>query len=117
MKPLKALNLGLAFVIEVCMLLNFAYWGFHKWHSLVLGIGTPLIAVVLWSSFAAPKAKYRLIQPGLTVFKMLLFGLSAIALFRAGQRGWAGIFIVLAAINLTLAHMWNQDSPANHEKP
>jgi hypothetical protein len=55
-------NLGLAFVVELAGLGIFALWGWRTGGStptrLLLAIGLPLVAAVLWGLFAAPTANY-----------------------------------------------------------
>jgi hypothetical protein len=64
MDVLKALNLLVRFLLELCMLAAVGYWGF-KTHSgwtmkIIFGIGLPVVIAVLWGLFIAPKATYPL---------------------------------------------------------
>ena len=47
---LKNANLGLIFLLELCLLVVFASWGIHTGHGLaqkiVLGVGAPLLAEI-----------------------------------------------------------------------
>lgn len=104
----KTLNLGVAFVIELCMLAAFAYWGFHDYGWAVCIIA-PVLAIIIWGLLAAPKASRRLPQPWLAILKLMLFGLAAVALYIAGQKLPALIFIAVAVINLVLANYWHQE--------
>jgi Protein of unknown function (DUF2568) len=49
----RAVNLGLAFLLELAALAALCWWGFHvsaaTWVKVVLGIGAPLAAVIVWS--------------------------------------------------------------------
>jgi hypothetical protein len=49
--------------------------------------------------------KRRLTEPGLTIFKVLIFGAATFALWASGQGMLAVVFGVLAAINLIAARM------------
>lgn len=55
------LNLGLRFLLEICLLIVLGYRGMQTgkgWFLKVyLGIGVPLIFAVIWALFGAPKAK------------------------------------------------------------
>jgi Protein of unknown function (DUF2568) len=61
---LKVANLALSFFLEFCMLVGFAYWGFKTGSSLMaqlfLGIGVPLVVIVVWGVFLAPASMRRL---------------------------------------------------------
>jgi hypothetical protein len=97
------------------MLAGFAYAGWvgpePVWLKFVLAIGLPALAILLWAVWAAPKAgKRRLSEPGLTVFKVLIFGAAAAALWASGQGFWAEVFAALAAINLIAAWLLGQVS-------
>jgi hypothetical protein len=108
----KTLNLALALLLELCMLVAYCYWGFNAgdgWLAgTLLGIGTPAAAVILWGVFAAPNSSRRLHEPWLLCFKVMLFGLAAVALSAAGQTTLAAMFIVGSLVQLSLAHVWKQ---------
>lgn len=108
----RTLNLALALLLELCMLAALAYWGAtvgDGWLvGLVLGIGSPVVAVVLWTFLAAPNSPRRLPQPWLLMFKVVIFGLAALALANAGQSALAVVFALVVAVNLTLAWVWKQ---------
>ena len=113
MRSLRHANLLLAFMIELGMLAAFCYAGWASthivWLRLVLAVGMPGLAIVLWAVWAAPKAgKRRLKMPGLLVFKIAMFGAAAAALWVAGEAFVGSIFAVLAAINLIAAQIFRQ---------
>ncbi|MGW3917701.1 YrdB family protein, partial [Streptomyces sp. NPDC005070] len=62
-RPWFAANEILAFVVELAALACLSWWGFTVGDSgplhILLGLGVPLTAIVLWSLFAAPKARLR----------------------------------------------------------
>ena len=81
-------NLGLAFLVELAGLGIFALWGWRTGGStptsLLLAIGLPLIAAVLWALFAAPTANHG--GPVFTaVAKIAFFGLGGLALWSLGH--------------------------------
>ena len=108
----KIINLGLAFLLELCMLAAFAFWGFHSGATtpikLLLGLGAPLLVAILWGVFLAPRAAVALPRAVILGAKVVIFGLAGAALYTAGQPalGWvlAGVFLV----NLILAVVWGQ---------
>jgi len=85
---LKGANLALAFLLELCALGAFGYWGFKTGNAMFskigLGIGAPLLAAVVWGIFVAPRAAV----PGLLrfVIQALFFGLAALGLVATGHR-------------------------------
>lgn len=110
---LRVANLTLAFLIELAMLAAFAFAGWVGpepiWLKFVLAIGWPLLAIVLWAVWAAPRAgQRRLNPPALTIFKILMFGAATAALWAAGQGWLAALFGLLAALNLVLAALFRQ---------
>ena len=54
-RALKPLNLGLRFVLELCMLVALGIWGFSE--NIVLGIAAPLAAAVVWGLWIASKGE------------------------------------------------------------
>jgi hypothetical protein len=109
---LKAINTGLSFLLELAMLLAFGYWGFYgdksialKW---ILGIGLPLIIAVIWGMFFAPNAAKRLNGTNGTLLSLLLFLLSAVALFYAQHSTLAIVFALTAIANRVLILVWKQ---------
>jgi len=109
---LKVANLALSFFLELCMVLAYGYWGFKTGSGLVmqllLGIGVPLIVIVIWGIFLAPASKQRLQGVPHWTLEIILFVASIVALFIAGQPNWATTFAVLYAINVTLRLVWKQ---------
>jgi Na+-transporting NADH:ubiquinone oxidoreductase subunit NqrE len=109
---LKVANLALSFFLELCMVLAYGYWGFKTGNGLViqflLGIGVPLVVIVIWGIFLAPASKQRLQGVPHWMLEIILFVAAIVALFVAGQPTWATIFAVLYAINVTLRLVWKQ---------
>ncbi len=112
MTALKAINLGVAFLLELFMLAALAYWGFKTGSGLflqfVLGIGAPVIALVIWARFMAPRSVTRLKGAQYFGVKALLYGVAAILLASAGQLRPAIIFVVVVLINEVLIAVWKQ---------
>lgn len=108
----KNANLTLAFVLELCMLAAFCYWGFVTGHGtlqkLLLGLGTPLVVAIIWGLFAAPQATWPLPGAALFALKALLFCSAAVALWAAGHPALGVVFIVVVALNAALMGVWAQ---------
>lgn len=98
----------LAFLVELAALAVLCAWGFQAGGStavrLLLGIGLPLVAVVVWGLFAAPRARYDV--PALRLAtKLVVLGGAAAASFGVLPLGLAVAFAVVVAANLTLMHV------------
>ena len=109
MQLFKTFHLMLAFTLELALLAALGYWGFHNRkmpEKYLLGVGAPILAVILWWIWAAPKSANRLQQPGLLLFKISLFGLAAFGLYRSGQSGPALLLMVLAVLSAVWEFLW-----------
>ena len=113
---MKAINLGVRFLLELCMLAALAYWGYQTGSSLamklVLALGAPLIAAVVWGLFIAPRATRRLADPARLLLELVLWAAATAALAAAGQPTLAVIFAVVVAVNLVLGAVWGQRNVA-----
>lgn len=112
MQIFKSLNLAVAFLIELAMLVAFAYWGFNANANLLakilLGVGVPAIVIIIWGKWAAPKSERRLATPQLLSLKFGLFILAAIALQVSGKTTWAIWLFGIFMANIILAAIWKQ---------
>lgn len=112
MAAVQALNLGVRFLLELCILGSVGYWGFATHFSWLAkagwGIGIPLLIAVLWGSFAAPKAVLPLSGLPLLAFELIIFGAAPVALVAAGQPTLAAAFVAIYAVNKLLLVVWQQ---------
>ena len=105
------MNLALRFLLEICLLVALAVWGFQtgtgalRW---VLGLGAPAVAATLWGVWIAPASSRRLPMPGRLVGEAVLFGAGMAGLVAAGQPGWAALFAALVVVNWILLVVWKQ---------
>jgi hypothetical protein len=106
MEIIKAVNLAVAFFLELSMIVAFGYFGFHypkiiliKYILLIL---LPVIAMALWGYFAAPKSQHQLHQPFRYFFALAMFGAATALLFLTGNTMLASVFAILVLINQTL---------------
>jgi hypothetical protein len=106
-KGLHALNEGFAFVFEILALVAISWWGFHIGDNtadhVLLGLGAPLLAIVAWGLFAAPKSAVRTPMAGVLTVKIVVFGAAAVGLWFSGPPVLAIVFAVLVAANTTIA--------------
>lgn len=93
------LNLALRFLLEVAALGALGYWGWERSHGimrLVLGIGLPILAAVVWATFRvpgeSPSGHAPVPVPGAVrlLLEFGLFGCAIWALFdaEAARAGW-----------------------------
>lgn len=112
MDIVKALNLLVRFLLELCMLAAVGYWGFKTqsgWTmKILLGIGLPILIAVLWGLFVAPKATYPLTGVSHLVLELILLGSGAVALFASGKPKLGWIYILILVVNELLLIFWKQ---------
>ncbi|WP_339155892.1 YrdB family protein [Actinomadura luteofluorescens] len=105
--PLHALNEGLAFLLELVAIAALAWWGFtasgNVLVNIVLGLGAPAAAIVLWGMFAAPRARFTIALPLVLLVKAVVFGAGALAFYGVGHAATAIAFAVIALLNTALA--------------
>ncbi len=98
--------LTLAFAAELAALVALGHWGFAGGGSpvsrVLLGIGTPVVAAVLWGLFAAPQAPVQVAVLGLGV-KLLVFGSAVLALVATGHPRVAVALAVVALLSAALS--------------
>ncbi len=77
----KSFALLVRFLLELCMLGALGYWGFKTGDSAVtqvlLGLGAPLLAAVVWGLFIAPKATFEVPKAVWVGLQVVLFGAAA----------------------------------------
>ena len=84
------INLAVRFLLEIAALLSMGFWGYQQsdsWLRFVMAIGLPLIAAVIWGTFAVPDDPSRSVKapvpvPGILrlVIEIAIFGFGAWAL-------------------------------------
>lgn len=112
MEIIKALNLLVRFLLELCILIIFGYWGFKTGNQglskALLGIGTPMLFAIIWGTLLAPKATLRMPQPWLFLLELVIFGLTAWALNSTGKTSLAMAFGLIYVITKVLMLIWRQ---------
>jgi hypothetical protein len=105
-------NLALTFFLELSALIGLAYWGFQTGPTsiakFVLGIGAPLVAVVVWALFGAPRADWHLEGVARVILQILYFGSAALAFYSTGNRFLGLIFALICVLNGVLNYVWTQ---------
>lgn len=89
--------LALVFLDELLVMAAFGVWGWSASPGWLLVWLLPLAAMAVWFVFASPKAPYGgpVVRPAV---KVLVFGLASLALWDAGQPGWAVALLVFSIV-------------------
>ena len=96
---MKVAGLALRFLLELAALGALAYWGFREFDgaaAILIGIGAPLAAAVLWGVFVAPKRRVRRGEGLRWLVELLVFGAAAAALIDTGAVAVGIAFAVVA---------------------
>jgi hypothetical protein len=114
MNAIEDANLALKFLLELAAVAAFAFWGASVDGTAVavlLAIVVPVVAVALWSRFAAPKSPRRLPTRARVPFELAVFALAALSLSAAGHTSTAIVFSAAVAVNaalLTWLRQWDR---------
>jgi hypothetical protein len=111
---MKAANLALKFLLELGAIAAFAYWGANAADgvlSVLLAILAPVVMILAWGVFAAPKSERRLPGVARAPFELPVFAGAAVALLAAGSTAGAVLFgalVVVSAALLTVVGQWER---------
>jgi hypothetical protein len=97
-----------AFFVELAVVVLLAVAGFTfdgpPAVAVLLGVGLPVVAVALWGTFAAPRA--RVGRPALRLLvKVVVLGAGVVAGFVVLPVLWATVFAVVVLVNLVLMYV------------
>jgi hypothetical protein len=101
-------NAFLRVALELAALAALAIWGWRV-GGVALAIGLPLLAVLLWGAFVAPRARWFLPLGGRLAVEALIFGAATVALISLGNPVLAVNLAVLASANSILVHLNRDD--------
>lgn len=94
---MNTVNSMVAFLLEIAVLVAVCLWGFHLQRGLPIrilaGVGAPVLMAVAWGIFGSPKAPVGFPGPLDAAFRILWFGIGALAFWAAG-RPIAGLALV-----------------------
>jgi hypothetical protein len=103
---MKFANLGIRFLLELCILFSVGYWGYIFPEKLLfkigLCIGAPLIIAIIWGTFLAPKASVQLPRPIYLLLEIIVFGIATLAIYATGHPVLAALFAIISVINRIL---------------
>jgi hypothetical protein len=112
-------NEALAFFLEVVALWALGGWGWHVgsgvFLKLVLAVGLPLVAAVVWGLFAAPRAVVKLPVAGILGVKAVVFGAATLALYGSGHPIPAAVFAVLVVANTAIVTVGRSVAPVERD--
>jgi hypothetical protein len=110
---LKNANLVLAFLLELCVLLALGYWGFVTGPTMLakigLGIGLPILAIVIWAILGAPRSAQRLRGGWYWLLRVVFYGLSAVFFYADDQHTLGIVFAFIVLLNSVLGYAWKQE--------
>lgn len=100
---MKSINLLVRFLLELAALAAVGYSGYHapgpEWERVALAIVAPVVFAVLWSFFAAHKARFKLPRFWKALLGAVLLEVTAVVLALQGQGLGAGLAAVVIAVN------------------
>ncbi|WP_223691697.1 YrdB family protein [Leifsonia poae] len=92
----------LRFLLELFAIVSLGFWGFVAWPlpwNIVIGIGAPVIAIVLWGLFRSPKAVFRIDPFGRALVEVVVMAAAAFAWWDLGQPVVAIVFAAVATVS------------------
>ena len=99
--PLSVVDL-LAFVCELFAFVTLAIWGFAMWPlpwNIVVGIGAPVAAILVWALFVSPRAVIP-VHPFVRGFvELLVYASATVAWWGMGQP-WVGVIFAVIAVTV-----------------
>ena len=108
MDTVRYVNLGLRFLLELGALVALGWWGFRVGGStvgeLILGLGLPLLAAIVWWLFVAPKARFPVALRVRAPIEMAIFLAAVLAFWGVGHGRLAVTFLVFAAVSELLLY-------------
>jgi Protein of unknown function (DUF2568) len=101
--PLTALDV-LAFVSELFAFATLAIWGFAMWPlpwSIVVGIGAPVAAILVWALFVSPRAVLAVHPFVRALIELLVYAAATMAWWSMGAT-WLGVAYGVVAVVIGL---------------
>ena len=99
--PLSAIDV-LAFVWELLAFGALALWGFAMWAfpwNIAVGIGVPVVAILLWALFVSPRAVLA-VHPFVRGFvEVVVYASATFALWSMGLT-WVGLVFAVVAVTV-----------------
>jgi len=99
---LRYANLTLRFALELAALAALGYWGFAEHDgaaAILLGLGAPGLAALVWGLFVAPKAAVDLPPGGRLSCEVVVFAAAVCALWASDHTGPAVAMALAASVS------------------
>jgi len=88
-------------VVLLVALVSLARWGFGAWElpwSIVVGIGAPVLTLLVWALFLSPRPVLRLHPFLRALVELLIYAAVTMAWWSMGQ-AWLGIAFAVVAVS------------------
>jgi hypothetical protein len=92
----------LRFFLELFAIVSLGIWGFLAWpfwSNIVVGIGAPVLAIVLWGLFRSPRAVFEIDSFVKALVEVVVMAAAAFAWWDLGQPFVAIGFAVVATVS------------------
>lgn len=93
----------LRFFLELFAFVSLGIWGFLAfplpWPGLLVGLGAPALAILVWALFVSPKAVFHIDVFGKALVEIAVFSSAAIGWWMLGQPVVGVVFAVIAAVS------------------
>ena len=92
----------LALLCELFAFVTLAIWGFAMWvfpWNIVVGIGAPLVAILIWALFVSPRAVFAVHPFVRAVVELLVFASATLAWWSMGLT-WVGLVYGVVAVTV-----------------
>ncbi len=92
----------LALLCELFAFVTLAIWGFAMWAfpwNIVVGIGAPLVAILIWALFVSPRAVFAVHPFVRAVVELLVFASATLAWWSMGLT-WVGLVFGVVAVTV-----------------
>ena len=93
----------LRFLLELFAFVSLGIWGFVAfplpWPGVLIGLGAPALAILLWALFVSPKAVFHVDPFGRALVEIAVFSAAAIGWWMLGQPVVAVALAVAAALS------------------
>ncbi len=107
MNIVRGINRLIAFLLELVLVIVLGYGGYsvaeNVYLKYTLALLLPVIAIVCWSIYAAPRSDKRLEQPWRMAFRLSLYFISAMLLYTIGKTTIAISLATIVLINELIA--------------
>lgn len=107
-------NLGMRFLLELCVFAAWAFWGAQAGQGffarLGFGVGAAMAAIVVWGLFIAPRAPVKVPVPVWVLLQVIIFAVAVAGLVATGYPRLAGALALLLVINSALLYLTGADA-------